>query len=299
MAKTINTVAIIGAGFMGSQITALAALNGCSVCVYDIEKEALEKAKDAIKLIIDEYSSKKGCQGNTKQATNKVSYCADIAGAVKNADLIIEVVPEKLELKQKLFSELERLAPASAIIASNSSSIPVSKIATDVKRKDKVANIHFYTPIVKNYFVDIAGGTTTTDETLDAIDAWLRSMGCLPLRVKKECMGFVFNRVWRAVKRECLASWANGNADFRDIDRAWMIGYGTSVGPFAMMDIVGLDVVYDIEMEYYRDSKYSKDKPPDALRAMIDRGELGRKTGRGFYDWSDPEFAKPDFIKPR
>jgi len=299
MTKTIRKVAIIGSGFMGAQIVALAALHGYSVRVYDIEKEALEKAKDAIKLIIDEYSSKKGCPGDTKQTSSKVSYCVDIANAVKDADLIIEVVPENLELKQKLFSQLDELAPASAIITSNSSSIPISRIATGVKRKDKVANTHFYTPIIKNYFVDIGGGIATTDETMDSIDAWLRSMGCLPLRVKKECMGFVFNRIWHSVKRECLASWANGNADFRDIDRAWMISYGTSAGPFAMMDAIGLDIVYDVEMEYYRDSKDPKDKPPDAIKAMIDRGELGRKSGRGFYDWSAPEFAKPNFIKPR
>ena len=296
MTKTIKTVAIIGSGFMGMQIAELAVLNGYPVRVYDIKKEALEKAKNKIKLVIDSYSLEGKYQGDAKQINDRLSYYQYITDAVKGSDLIIEVVPEKLELKRKVFAQIDKLAPTSAIIASNSSCIPVSKIAAAVRRKGKVANIHFYASGMKNYFVDIAGGTGTTNETLDLIDAWVRSIGCLPLRVKKECMGFVFNRIWRAVKRESLASWANGNADFRDIDRAWMIWTGMLSGPFAMMDGVGLDVVYDIEMEYCRDTKDPKDRPPDALKAMIDRGELGRKSGRGFYDWKEPEFAKPDFI---
>jgi 3-hydroxybutyryl-CoA dehydrogenase len=152
---------------------------------------------------------------------------------------------------------------------------------------------------MKTYFVDVSGGSQTSPEVIETVDQWLCSIECLPLIVKKECMGFVFNRIWRAVKRECLASWANGNADFRDIDRAWMIWSRMPAGPFAIMDVVGLDVVYDIEMEYYRDSKDAKDKPSEALKSMIDRGELGMKSGKGFYDWKDPEFARPDFLKPR
>jgi 3-hydroxybutyryl-CoA dehydrogenase len=295
----INTVAIIGSGFMGIQIAVRAILHGSSVRIYDLKKEALDKARNDIKLIIDVYSLEGEFKGDPEPFHKRVSYYSTLADVVKDTDLIIEIVPERLELKREVFTQLDKLAPASTIIATNSSSLPVSKIESAVARGDKVANLHFYAPVMKNYFVDIGGGTATSKETIDALQAWARSIGCLPLLVKKECMGFVFNRIWRSVKRESLASWANGNADFRDIDRAWMIWSVMPSGPFAMMDSVGLDVVYDIEMQYYLDSKDPKDRPPDALKAMIDRGELGMKSGKGFYDWKNPEFAKPDFLKPR
>lgn len=298
MTKPISTVAIIGSGFMGIQIAVRAILHGSSVRIYDVKKEALEKARDEIKPTLDVYSLDGQFKGDAEIYQKRVSYFDDMSAAVKDTDLIIEIVPEKLELKREVFAQLDKLAPPSAIIATNSSSIPVSKIETAVSRRDKVANIHFYAPVMKTYFVDIAGGTETSKGTLDAVDTWVKSIGCLPLLVKKECMGFVFNRIWHAVKRESLTSWGNGNADYMDIDRAWVIWSGMPLGPFAMMDWVGLDVVYDIEMQYYLDSGDPKDRPPDALKAMIDRGELGKKSGKGFYDWTNPECFKPDFLKP-
>jgi len=299
MTKPVKIVAIIGSGFMGIQIAARAALYGSSIRVFDVKKEALDKAKADIRIVIDICSLEGEFKGDPGPVHQRVSYYTDLAEALKGSDLAIEIVPEKLDLKKEVFAQIDRLAPPGAIIASNSSSIPVSKIESAVKRSDKVANIHFYAPVMKNYFVDIAGGASTSRETLQALDAWARSIGCLPLLVKKECLGFVFNRVWHAVKKESLASWAAGNADFRDIDRAWMIWTGMPTGPFAMMDGVGLDVVYDIEMQYFLDSGNPGDRPPDALKAMVDRGELGMKSGKGFYDWKDPEFARPDFLKPQ
>lgn len=145
--------------------------------------------------------------------------------------------------------------------------------------------------------VDIMGGTVTTAETMDAGKEWIRSIGCVPLTVKKEILGFCFNRIWRAIKREALQIWAERFVDFRDIDRGWMIWTGMSQGPFGFMDAVGLDVVYDIEMVYYNESNDPKDFPPEALKAMIDRNELGVKTGKGFYTYPNPEYRFPDFLK--
>lgn len=145
--------------------------------------------------------------------------------------------------------------------------------------------------------VDIMGGTRTTAETIEAGKAWIRSIGCVPLTVKKEILGFCFNRIWRTVKCEALHLWAEGFVDFRDIDRAWMIFTGMPQGPFGLMDAVGLDVVYNIEMMYYDESKDPKDHPPEALKVMVDRKELGTKTEKGFYTYPDPEFSRPDFVK--
>jgi len=132
---------------------------------------------------------------------------------------------------------------------------------------------------------DIARGTITSDETFRAGKGWLESINVTPLVLKKECLGFVFNRVWRAIKKECLKMWAGGYADFETIDKAWKIFTGMPKGPFGLMDIIGLDVIYDIEMMYYKESGDSDDKPPDMLKEMVEKGYLGVKTGKGFYEY--------------
>ena len=213
--------------------------------------------------------------------------------------MVIEAVPENLELKRKTFSEIDLLAPPGAILATNSSSIPISRIETATRRPEKCLNIHFYQPAVSMNMVDIMGGTRTTLEAIRSAQQWVRSIGCVPLTVKKEILGFCFNSVWRAIKKQSLFMWANGYVDFQDIDRAWMIFTGMKQGPFGLMDAIGLDVVSEIETVYYSDSKDPKDKPPDALLDKIRKGELGVKSGKGFYTYPDPEFAQPEFLNLR
>jgi 3-hydroxybutyryl-CoA dehydrogenase len=296
---SVKTLTLIGAGKMGVKIAARAVLFGFEVRVYDVSGDTLKAAKDLIQADIQATFGEVEVKADPEESFARVSFHPDLDGAVAGTDLIIEAVPENLDLKKEVFSELDRMASEHVIIATNSSSIPVSKIEEAVDRRDRVANIHFYarlngiTPMV-----DLMGGTETSSETMARAREWVEGIGCLPLVVKKECMGFLFNRIWRAVKRESLRSWAEGHADYKDIDRAWKIWSGMVAGPFGMMDFVGLDVVYDIEMSYYLDSKDPADKPPEALRQMVDRGELGRKSGKGFYDWSDPEFVKPEFLRP-
>lgn len=297
MAGEIKVLAIVGAGFMGSQIASRAAIFGYNVRVFDISPKALISAKESVSLYTEGHYQQEGVKGSPEDALSRITFHGSLGETVRDADLIIEAVPEKLKLKKEVFSQIDKLAPPHAIIGTNSSSIPVSKIEDAVTRKDKVVNIHFYTPISRYYFVDIMRGSKTSAETFQKAKGWVESLKCLPLVVKKECLGFVFNRIWRAVKKDALASWAGGHADFRDIDRAWRIWTGLEWGPFGAMDVVGLDVVYDIEMSYYNDSGDPKDKPPRALKDMIDRGELGMKSGKGFYTWPNAEFLKPDFIK--
>jgi 3-hydroxybutyryl-CoA dehydrogenase len=299
METNIKTVTVVGAGMMGVKISARSLISGFTLRLFDILPGALESAKNKVRAEVEAY-----CQGGlTKEdpeiILQRISFHSDLKKAVADTDLIIEAITEKLDLKKEVFSQLDQIAPAHTIIGTNSSSIPISKIEEAVSRKDKVANIHFYLALViTSPFVDLMRGTQTSNETFAKCKTWIEAIGCIALIVKKECMGFVFNRIWHAVKREALASWAGGHADYKDIDRAWKLWSGMPAGPFGMMDVVGLDVVYDIEMTYYLNSKDPKDTPPDALKAMIERGELGLKSGKGFYDWSDPEFLKPEFTKP-
>jgi len=290
-------VAVIGTGTLGVQIALMAAYCGEKVKAFDPDKEAFARGLDLIRQRIAN-SARKTLPPfeNIDDHARKVHRCATLEEAVCDAELIVEAVPEKLELKRKIFEQIDGLAPSDSIIATNSSSIPVSRIESATKRPERCVNIHFYSPDLGKNIADLMGGTSTSPETMEAARRWLLAIGCVPLTVKKELLGFCFNRIWRAIKRESLHSWAGGYVDFRDIDRAYMIWNGVSQGPFALMDQVGLDVVYGIEMVYYNDSGDPKDLPPDALKQMIDRKELGVKSGKGFYTYPDPEYKNPDFL---
>lgn len=294
-----DRVAVIGSGVLGTQIAVLAAFSGYEVKVFDAREGAfggtLEKIRSDLQAKgitpVIPWEKWDACAKSVKQVFT-------LDEAVKEAEMIIEAVPENLELKKRVFGELGKKAPSSAILATNSSSIPVSRIESSSGRPERCLNIHFYFPLQGINMVDIMGGTRTLPEVLERGVVWIRSLGFIPLKVKKELLGFCFNRVWRAIKRETLYMWGNGFVDFRDVDRAWRVFTGMKEGPFALMDKVGLDVVYDIEMVYYQDSQDPKDYPPEALREKIARGELGVKSGRGFYTYPDPEYLSPDFLNP-
>ncbi|MFA5399498.1 MAG: 3-hydroxyacyl-CoA dehydrogenase family protein [Dehalococcoidia bacterium] len=291
----INKVAVIGAGFMGVQISAVAALAGNGVKVFDLDPRSASKGIEGLKGIF-------GLKGMSAQAERldaaqkKIIYCASLSEAVADADLVIEAVSESIDLKKKIFKQVEAAAPAAALIASNSSSIPVVKLEDAVSRKDRVLNIHFDSPMIDLPLVDIMPGSATTADNIESARAWAQSIGCVPVVVKKPIMGYLGNRLWRMVKRESLKLWAGGYGDPLDIDRSWMLQFKVELGPFAMMDVIGLDVVWDIEMSYYNETRDAQDLPPQALKDMIAKGLLGMKTGKGFYDWSDPAFLKPDFL---
>lgn len=270
MVEKIKSISVIGSGFMGKQIIKKSAMYNYNVHIFDTNPEGLDQ-------FIQELKQIEGVKG-------KILLYKSIAEAVNNSDLIIEAIPEKLELKKDVFSQIDKAAPSHAIIATNSSSIPVSKIEDAVKRKDKVLNIHFYN-LTLQPMADIMRGTETSDDTFNKGKKWLESIEIIPLVVKKECFGFVFNRIWRAIKKECLKIWAGGHADIETVDQAWKIFTGMRLGPFTLMDYVGLDVVYDIEMSYYNESGDLNDKPPDDLKEMVDKGQLGRKSGKGFYTY--------------
>ncbi|MGQ9679966.1 MAG: 3-hydroxyacyl-CoA dehydrogenase family protein [Candidatus Bathyarchaeia archaeon] len=228
----------------------------------------------------------------------RISEASSMDEAIKDADLIIVAVPENLALKQRVFKEIGQTAHTEAILATNSSSIPVSRLEESSGRPERRINLHFYSPLRGTNMVDVMGGTRTLPEVMDFCIAWVRSLGSIPLTVKKKIGGFCFNRIWRAVKKEALHLWANGYMDFRDIDRAWMIFTGMRVGPFGLMDSGGLDVVYDIETVYYEESGDPLDRPPQVLKALVDRGDLGVKAGRGLYTYSNPEYPAQALQNP-
>lgn len=300
MTQKIRKVAVIGTGVLGTQISMLCAYAGYKISVYDTVAGAFEdtykrlsadlKAKEANPLIPWEHWEK--CKAT-------IAFTTDLGDALKEADLVIEAITEDLEAKCEVFKQLGEAAPPEAILASNSSSLPISRMEQSSGRPERCINTHFYQPLAGMNMVDLMPGTKTLPDVMETGEEWIRSVGCVPLKVKKEILGFCFNSVWRAIKKQSLYMWANDFVDFRDIDRAWRIFTGMNVGPFGLMDSVGLDTVYNIEMVYYGDSKDPKDKPPEALMAKVKKGELGVKSGKGFYTYPNPEFLDPDFLNPK
>jgi len=219
-----------------------------------------------------------------------------LAEALADADIVIENVPEQLELKQTVWAQIDALAPEKTLLTTNSSSLRSSEIGAGVGRKDKTFNLNFMTP-TEDDMVEVMWNDQTSAATREAALAFLESIRNIAIVTRREIKGFSLNRVWRAVKKECLRLWAEGYIDPHDLDRAFMLEWRTGYGPFGLMDKVGLDVVRDIELSYYRESGDESDLPPRALEEMVERGDLGEKSGRGFYEYPDPAYLRPGWLR--
>jgi 3-hydroxybutyryl-CoA dehydrogenase len=295
--KPIESVCIVGAGYMGYQIGLQCASHGFPVKMYDISGEALDMAVESITNVLDEWTAnEKVTIGESKAILGRIQPTEDMAEAVSGVDLVIEAIPERLELKREVFGELDRICGERTILATNSSSIRISKIEDATSRTDRVLNTHFYSNPWRSSVVELMQGTATSDETLERVRGFMLAIGMVPLTVLRESTGFIFNRVWRAIKRECLHLADEGVASFEDVDRAWMSLYGRETGPFGMMDRIGLDVVLDIENVYYEESGDERDRPPRILVEKVEKGELGVKTGKGFYTYPDPAFRDTSWL---
>ena len=268
-------VLVVGAGYMGSQIARHAARHGCTVTVVDPDASALERLADR--------------DGGLGLSTALEPVAGDI-------DVAIEAASEQLELKRRIFSELDRSAPPSALLVTNSSAIRIAAIEDVASHPERLLNMHFFPPVRSRPLVELMAGTRTSADALDQARTFARHIGMTPLMVERPSTGFLFNRVWRAIKRECLHTVAQGIGSYQDIDRAWMIIYGADEGPFGSMDTIGLDVVLEIERVYHRESGLDSDTPPQFLVDMVEQGRLGVKTGEGFYRYPDPEFRRPGFV---
>jgi 3-hydroxybutyryl-CoA dehydrogenase len=295
--QEIERVSIVGAGFMGVQIGLQCALHGLSVRMADVSPQALEQAGQAQVEILDRREAAGEVSPSERTAAlGRVQMATDLHEAVEGADLVIEVVPERLDLKRRVFAELDALCAPPTILATNSSSIRVSLIEGATAHPERLLNLHFYAPVWQRTMVDLQRGTATSDETFARARRFVRRIGCTPLVVLRESTGFVFNRVWRAVKRECLHLVDDGVASYEDVDRAWMIFNKMQIGPFGLMDMIGLDVIADIERVYYGESDDPRDAPPPLLTDKVERGELGVKTGKGFYSYPNPAFQDPSWL---
>ena len=296
--KPIETVCVVGAGFMGAEIGLHCASYGYTVWIVDVSEEVLERASQSHVKELDERVEMQHINKKEKDAILKrTQFTRVLKVGASQADLVIEAVPERLDLKREVFAQLDRVCPSHTILATNSSSIRISRIEDATQRQDRVLNAHFYPRLEQRTLVELMRGTTTSDETIESMCQFAQNIGLTPLLVLKESTGFIFNRIWRVIKKDCLHLVDEGVASHEDVDRAWMIVFKKPYGPFGAMDMIGLDVVRDIEMVYYKESGDESDAPPKILLDKVERGELGVKTGKGFYTYPSPAFKDPSWLK--
>ncbi len=281
----VNTVFVLGAGFMGNGIAQVAGFSGYRVIMCDVGEDRLEAGMEAIRSSLGRLLAKgKITERQVEETLAGIRPTTNMQDA-READLVVEAVPEDPELKKRVFAELDRICPPHAILASNTSAIPISSLASVTTRPEKVVGIHFFGPVPLLRLVEVISGVQTSEETMDIADEWARSLGKETVLVRKDHAGFVANRVNIPTNIEAVRMIEEGLATPEEIDRATG-GYEAGVGPMQIIDNAGLDVGYRAALAIYEDTHDAKFLPPPLLRRMVSAGLLGRKSGRGFYDYS-------------
>ena len=281
----IRRVVVIGAGTMGHGIAGQAARFGYDVVLNDIDDARVNKGLSAIEAVYRAGVDKgKLAAADAEAARGRLRGASDLEAAVAGADLVVEAVPESMELKRALFARVEAAAPASALLGTNTSSLSVTEIAAAVKAPERVVGLHFFNPVAVMPLLEIVRGEYTSDATLEAA----RAFGA---RIEKTCIvvrdspGFATSRLGIALGNEAMRMFEEGVASAEDIDRAMVLGYRHPIGPLALTDLVGLDVRLAITEHLHRELGTDTFKAPKVLRRMVRAGKLGKKSGQGFYTY--------------
>jgi 3-hydroxybutyryl-CoA dehydrogenase len=280
----MTRLAVVSAGSMGAQIAQQAAVHGVDVHLHDQDAEQLRKARSSNQGHLARWVEKGRLpHGEARAALNRVQSSTDLRKAVQEADFVIEAVFEDLDLKRSIFKQLDQLAPPAAVLASNSSTMGISKIADVTGRPDRCLNMHFFYPVLVMDLVEIVRGPQTSDGAVERATALAREMGRTPVVLNKEIDGFIVNRILHAATQEAYRLMDAGIASFDDIDTAVEKGLHWPLGPFRLGDFSGLDVTYNARMYMYRSTGDERYRPSPQLEAKVKAGKLGRKTGEGWY----------------
>lgn len=284
-ADAIRTVAVLGAGTMGHGIAQVCAAVGCEVRVYDIDQAAVQRGLDRIRGNLDKGVDLGKVDAADRDATlARLSGTTSIAEAAGGADLVVEAAPESLELKASIFAEVDAAAPDHALLATNTSSLSIEAIAGHVSDPGRFLGLHFFNPVHIMKLVEVVWGPETSDATRDAGVAFARRLGKEPV-VVKDAPGFASSRLGIVLGMEAIRMVEEGVASAEDIDKAMELGYRHPMGPLKLTDLVGLDVRLGIAGYLHETLGSDAFRPPELLRRMVAEGRLGKKSGRGFYDW--------------
>jgi len=281
----MNKVMVVGAGTMGLDIAQVFARAGFDVVVRDINTEIIKKAEERLNKSLDRLISKEKLSVEGKAAiTEKITFTVDLANAA-NADLVLEAAIENLKIKQSIFSELDVICKPDTILATNTSSMSVTAIASATKRPDKFIGMHFFNPATVMKLVEVIKGANTSDETTAKIKELAAQLGKEPVEVS-EAPGFVVNRLLVPMINEAVGLVETNVATVEDIDKAMKLGANHPMGPLALGDLIGLDVCLAIMDVLYTETGDSKYRACPLLRKMVRAGRLGRKSGQGFYSYA-------------
>ena len=286
-ADSISRVAVLGAGTMGHGIARVAALSGFSVTLHDLDPSRTRAGVEKIRSGLErEVSRGRLSPIEGERALSAIGTSADLREAVQDADLIIEAVPEDLEIKKSLFQALGEFCPRDALLATNTSCLSVSRIAAAAVHPERVVGLHFFNPPSAMKLVEVVRGSETSDATVAAAAAVARRMGKEVIEVK-DSPGFATSRLGLALGLEAMRMLEQGVASAADIDRAMELGYGHPMGPLRVSDLVGLDVRLAIAENLHQALGESQFRPPEILRKKVREGKLGKKTREGFHTWPE------------
>lgn len=293
----IRKVTVAGSGVLGSQIAFQSAFKGFDVTVYDISQEAVDKAEERIKGLRHAYRHDIAATDEEFNAgISRLQFTDDLAGAVKDADLVIEAIPENPDIKHDFYKKLSKLAPSNAIFTSNSSTLVPSMFAADTGRPKQFLNMHFSNQVWLNNTAEIMGSPETDPAIYQEIVEYARHIGMVPIQLKKEQPGYILNSLLMPLNAAAGMLWLKGIADPKMIDRTWMAATGAPWGPFGILDAVGIRTAYNI-------TNASAQKNPalqplaDAFKKIMDEGKLGVESGEGFYKYPDPEYKDKKFME--
>jgi len=282
----VNTIAVIGAGIMGRGIAHVAALGGYRTILEDLIPAALRKAENEIRTNLDKaVELKKVAPTDANAAVARLEYAGSVDEAAREADLVIEAVPEEMESKIEIFTLLDKICRPGTILASNTSSLSVTEIAGVTYRANKCLGMHFFNPVHRMRLIEVVRAAETDDETIAAASEVGRRMG-KEVVVIKESPGFITSRINAMIGNEAFHMLQEGIASAADIDKALRLGLNHPMGPFELVDLVGLDTRLHI-LEYLHQTLGEKYRPAPLLAQYVSEGRLGRKAGRGVYDYSD------------
>ncbi|AGT31799.1 3-hydroxybutyryl-CoA dehydrogenase [Geobacillus genomosp. 3] len=283
----VTTIGVVGAGTMGSGIANLAALSGFSVMLVDLDEQALPKARSRMEAFMDKSVAKGKMTAEQKhEALERVRTSTNLHD-MKQADIVIEAVIENMKVKKEVFSQLDNIAPEHAILATNTSSMSITEIASATNRPSQVVGMHFFNPPQLMKLVEVVRGYKTSDETVERTKELARKLNKEPVEVKKDSPGFIVNRIMIPQFIEAIRLVEEGVASMEDIDKAVTLGLNYPMGPFTLQDFAGVDIGLHVMDYFYQEFKDDRFAAPLLLRQLVRAGRLGRKTGAGFYDYDD------------
>jgi 3-hydroxybutyryl-CoA dehydrogenase len=276
---------VVGAGLMGSGIAQVSAVAGWEVTLRDVTDQALERGLAGIRGSLERFVAKGTlAQADAQAALARIGTTTDLDAAAE-ADLVVEAVFEQLDLKQEVFRELDRVCPARTVLATNTSAIPVTRIAAVTGRPESVVGTHFFSPVPMMKLCELVRGYQTSDETLATAKAFAEEVGKTTVTVNRDIAGFVTTRLISALVMEAVRLVESGVVSAEDLDTACRLGFGHPMGPLQTTDLTGVDVLFNATSNIYADTADGKFFPPELLARMVAAGHLGRKTGKGFYDY--------------